>query len=114
VLFSTLNHLYFTSVLPEVFVRCPLWLFSVVPGHRAFLGMSFRNCLSDIEIVQFIIFIIIISVWYPSNWSYGCCASHKNDCIIIIIVIPFALYLHLTLIQSVLLLKFCRLVSLDN
>ena len=30
-LVSVLNRLYFTSVLSEVCVQCPIWLFSVVP-----------------------------------------------------------------------------------
>ena len=30
-LVSVLNRLYFTSVLSEVCVQCPIWLFSAVP-----------------------------------------------------------------------------------
>jgi len=30
-LVSVLNLLYFTSVLSEVCVQCPIWLFSIVP-----------------------------------------------------------------------------------
>ena len=36
-LLAVLNLLYFTLVLSEVCVQCPIWLFSVVPWLHGFL-----------------------------------------------------------------------------
>ena len=59
---SVLNLLYFTLVLSEVRVRCPVWMFSVVHWCHAF-----EVCCSDVFLMIFGIIKLLLMLFPPSS-----------------------------------------------